>query len=94
MALLHRFKNNKPAKEWLKLFRKRHPELRIRKANLLKRSRAAVSPDVVRDFFARYAKTAEGIPAEAVFNYDETNLTEDPGKFTLLVLDYKKLFKT
>ncbi len=30
--------------------------------------------------FDNYKKVAAGVPAENVFNYDETNLQENPGK--------------
>ncbi len=31
------------------------------------------------EFFARYKKTAAGIPPENIWNYDETNLRDNPG---------------
>lgn len=47
---------------------------------MIKRSRAELSVKIVEDFFTRYAKTAAGIPQENVYNYDETNLRDNPGK--------------
>ncbi len=51
----------------------------MRKANLVKRSRAALSRTEVKNFFDHYNKTAANIPASDIINVDETNLREDPG---------------
>jgi hypothetical protein len=45
----------------------------------VKRSRAAVTREVVKDFFAKHTISAEGIPPSNIFNYDETYLQENPG---------------
>jgi hypothetical protein len=52
----------------------RHQELSVRRGNLIKRSRAALSHADVNEFFDNYEKTAAGIPPENIFNCDETNL--------------------
>ena len=38
-----------------------------------------MSPEIVEKFFLNYSAVADGIPPTNVFNYDETNLTDDPG---------------
>lgn len=38
-----------------------------------------MSPEMVREFFKEFSKAVEGVPPENIFNYDETNFTEDPG---------------
>ena len=58
---------------------KRHRELTIRSASLLRRSKAAVSPQIVNEFFDRFEKVAAGVPPKNIFNYDEKNLQDDPG---------------
>lgn len=60
-------------------FLQRHPALSLRMANNIKRSRARLSSDDVETFFDNFEATVEGIPPENVFNYDETNLTNDQG---------------
>jgi hypothetical protein len=75
-----RLENNMPGKDFVSLFLKRHPELTIRTANLIKRSRAMLSAEIINDFFDRYEVSAGGIPAANVYNYDETNLRDNPGK--------------
>jgi DDE superfamily endonuclease len=57
----------------------RHKDITMRKASLIKRSRAELSHGQVNDFFDHYEKTAAGIPPENIINADETNLREDPG---------------
>lgn len=51
----------------------------MRKPTNIKRSRAKVSPSDLRKFFAHLAPNLEGIPATHLFNYDESNLRDDPG---------------
>ncbi len=46
----------------------------MRKGNLIKRSRAALSHADVNEFLDNNEKTAAGIPPENIFNCDETNL--------------------
>jgi hypothetical protein len=72
--------NNLPGPDFVRGFLKRHPRLTVRTVGLIKRSRAAVSQEDVNRFFDNYEKVAAGVPAENVFNYDETNLQENPGK--------------
>ena len=63
----------------------RHVELTKRVANPLKRSRAAVSREEVKEFLDRWAKTIDGVPPENIWNFDETNLRDDPGNDKCLV---------
>jgi hypothetical protein len=74
-----RFRNNLPGPDFVRSFLARHKELTVRTANMIKRSRAALSRDEANTFFDNFERTAAGIPAENIFNADETNLREDPG---------------
>jgi hypothetical protein len=74
-----RFVDNLPGHFFVKGFLKRHARLTVRTANLIKRSRAALSHEEVNNFFDRFELTAAGIPPENMFNCDETNLQENPG---------------
>ena len=60
-------------------------ELSERMASNIKRARAKVNHAMVRDFFEEYAKDTEGIPPQNIINYDETNLTDEPGKKKVIV---------
>ena len=70
--------DNMPGKDWMMGFLNRHPEISKRRANLLKRSRASVGPEEVKSFFQHFSVVADGVPPENMWNYDETNFTEDP----------------
>ena len=72
-----------------------------RTASNIKRNRAAVSPAIVNEFFTNFQTVAEGVPGSNIFNYDETNLTDNPGaqkkflfrkgvKYTEKVMDTSK----
>ena len=74
------FKNNLPGKDWLYGFLRRHPVLSSRLATNIKIVRAAVSEDVIRAYVGNLSKTIAGIPPTNIYNFDETNLTDDPGR--------------
>lgn len=68
-----RFVDDRPGKDWTRLFQKRWSHrVKIRKPRNIKRSRANVSPKIVRSFFARLQPNLDGVPASHIFNYDET----------------------
>ena len=79
------FKNNVPSAEWARSFLKRHEhELTQRSCQNIKRVRANVSPEHINQYFDNLEKSLKNpdgseIPPHCIFNYDETNLTDDPG---------------
>lgn len=76
---VEKFTNNLPGKEWTQSFLRRHRELTMRFASNIKRKRAQVSLESITDYFEHLSAELEGIPATHIWNYDETNLTDDPG---------------
>ena len=74
-----RWVDNYPGEDWAYGFVKRRKDLSNRMSNLIKHSRAALSRDQVKEFMENYTKVAGDISPSNVLNYDETNLTEDPG---------------
>lgn len=80
-----RFVDNLPGVDFIRGFMKRHPELSVRTANLLKRSKAALSPEIVNSFFDLYTESAAGIVPANIYNYDETNLRDDPGQIIIFL---------
>ena len=60
-------------------FQKRHLELTERFAGNIKHSCAKINPETVNEYFGNLESVIEGIPLDCVFNYDETNLSHDPG---------------
>ena len=78
---IKRFKDNMPSNDWVNSFVKRNSDvIAHRICQNIKSSRAAMSPEVVEGYFSNLEKTLEGIPPCNIMNYDETNLTDNPGK--------------
>jgi hypothetical protein len=50
----------------------------IRKATNIRRSRAAVSSEQIKEYFANLACEIEGVPARDIFNCDKTCSRDDP----------------
>lgn len=74
-----------PGPHWAYHFLKRHKKT-LAKCNStqINRNRAAVSPNDVHEYFNNLEKTLAGIPPENIFNYDETNVSDNGGKKKLL----------
>lgn len=76
-----RFKNNIPGRDWVYSLIKRHKaSLTQRLAANIKRARASVSPEVIRKYFENLQISTNDVPPSNIFNYDETNMADDPGK--------------
>ena len=76
---ISKFKNNFPGIDWSLSFMRRHPEITVRFASNIKRKRAAVDVDTINEYFDHLSKELEGVPPSNIWNFDETNLTDDPG---------------
>jgi hypothetical protein len=75
------FVEKRPGPDFVYGFLERHPTISVRHPtlpNLVERSRTRVTQETVQEFFAKYAISAEGIPASNIFNYDKTYLQENP----------------
>ena len=78
---INKFKNNMPGKDWARSFLKQHKsKLAERMCQNIKRNRAAVSPSIIEKYFENLSDTIKDIPPSHILNYDETNLTDDPGR--------------
>lgn len=76
-----RFKNNMPGKAWARGFLERQKgSLSERLCQNIKRSRAAVSNETIEEYFKELETSLAGVLPELIVNYDETNITDDPGK--------------
>uniref|UniRef100_A0A1B6BWE3 HTH CENPB-type domain-containing protein n=1 Tax=Clastoptera arizonana TaxID=38151 RepID=A0A1B6BWE3_9HEMI len=79
-------KNNVPGSEWVKSFLKRHPILTgARFAANIKRSRAAINKEVLTEYIDNLKEVTKDVPPENIWNYDEFNLTDDPGKKKMII---------
>lgn len=65
------FRDNMPGADFVYGFLKRH-KLVLRKATSLDKSRAAVSPTIVQEFFDRIKDVIDKTPPNRIYNYDET----------------------
>jgi len=77
----NKFNNNLPGKDWVELFLKRNNTLTLRFGENIKRVRAAVSTSVLNEYF----DSLNEVPPHNIFNYDETNFVDDPGKKLVVV---------
>ncbi|XP_021711614.1 jerky protein homolog-like [Aedes aegypti] len=80
-----RFKDNLPGIDWCISFLNRHKEPKTRCCENIKRSRAAVSKEQIGNYFDNLEVTLKDVSPDAIINYDETNLTDDPGRSQVIV---------
>lgn len=81
-----RFKNNLPGPDFVDSFLKRHKnDISKRICQNIKRSRAKVSPETIKEYHCELEKSIADVPLSDIINYDETNLTDDPGRKQVIV---------
>lgn len=81
--IVRQFKDNLPGRDWAKSFLARLPTLTKRFASNIKRARAAVTEEKVTEYITNleHVLTEDGpVPPTNIYNYDETNMTDDPGR--------------
>jgi hypothetical protein len=78
-----RFNKNCPGYDWLKSFIKRH-NLTQRLADNVKPSRAEIDVESVTSYFEHLAVSLHGVDPINIYNYDETNVTDEPGAKTVV----------
>ena len=79
-----RFQNNFPGIEWSINFLKRNKDLTERFSSNIKKKRAAISQKVIEEYMTNLEEELKDVPVHSIYNYDETNLTDDPGNETIL----------
>jgi len=82
---IKRFKNNIPGADWAKGFLARHKALTHRVTQNIKLSRASVGVQEINKYFDNLEESIRNVPAENIWNYDETNFSDDPGKKKAIV---------
>lgn len=76
-----RFNNNMPGRDYAIGFLKRHKNsLSFRMCQNIKRARAQISPDIIKDYFDKLRDELIDVPPSHIINFDETNLSDDPGR--------------
>ncbi|XP_060860227.1 uncharacterized protein LOC132937424 [Metopolophium dirhodum] len=79
------FKNNLPGRTWTDNFIERHKTLSVRLASNIKRSRASVNAETLTEYINNLKITLSDVYPQNIYNYDETNLTDNPGQKKVLV---------
>lgn len=75
------FKNNFPGIDWVNGLLKRHRDTAGKRlASNISAKRSQVTPDTIKKYFTNLEETVRGVPPENIFNYDESNVSDDPGK--------------
>lgn len=75
------FKGNFPGVDWAKNFLERHKNvLSERLCQNIKRARASVDPEVINSYFDELETSFNGVEKDAIVNYDETNMTDNPSR--------------
>ena len=81
-----RFKDNLPGRDFVESFIKRHKEqLAVRMCQNIKRSRAGVTPETINNYFNELTNELKDVPLSNIVTYDETNLSDDPGKRKVII---------
>ena len=76
-----RFKENVPGHEWVVSFLARQQAIITqRTCRNITRKRAEITPEVIGEYFSHLGETLEGVPPTNIINFDETNLSDDPGQ--------------
>jgi hypothetical protein len=79
-----RFTNNIPGNGWLRGFILRH-NLAVRFADNVKPPKFQMGEVSINSFFDRLDETLRGVSPDNIFNFDETNLTDDPSRKKCIV---------
>lgn len=75
------FRDNFPGPDWAKLFLLRQTDqLKECLADNIRKSRANISRAIVNNFFDNVSDEIPSVPDSNIFNFDETNLSDDPGR--------------
>lgn len=90
--------SNKAGKKWLKLFLKRHPVVRVKRAHNLSVNRAmCANPTMLGKFFDQYKGLLESLDiryGEQIWNCDESGVTDVPHERDVLGETGVKAYQT
>jgi hypothetical protein len=88
---VNQFKNNIPREDWARSFLKCHSnELSCRHCQNIKSSCAEMKKEDFENYFENLSLVITNVPPENILNYDETNLSDDPGQEKLIFKREKK----
>ena len=84
-----RFASNFSGEDWLKGFINCH-QLITRLTDNVKSARVEINADAINEYFDQLGIPMEGINLENCFNYDETNITDNPGAKKVIAHQVRK----
>ncbi|KAJ4434947.1 hypothetical protein ANN_23519 [Periplaneta americana] len=73
------FQNDVPGYEWTKGFLKRYQELSVRTSANIKKVQANIGEAEFNDYMSNLSVVIKDVPQNCIWNYDKTNLSDDPG---------------
>jgi len=78
------FSKNLPGADWARIILKRYNNIVCQRvATNIARCRAEVSPQYISEYFDNLQQVLEHVPPQNIYNYDEINLQDNPGKKNL-----------
>ena len=78
--MIPQFKNDIPGNDWVRSFLKKHKDLTVRLSSNIKHKRAEVCSIMIVEYFIYITKELKNLSPENIWNYDKTNLDDDPCK--------------
>ena len=79
-----KFRDNFPGNDWARGFLKRHALL-LRFASKTKPNRCKLTKDKMESYFFHLGESLSGVDASQIYNFDETNFTDDPTRKKCIV---------
>jgi len=77
---VRKFRDNMPGGDWVLNFLDRHKHrLSQRSCQNIKRARAEKNEEEINEYFLNLRESIENVPPNNILNFDETNLSDDPG---------------
>lgn len=81
-----RFQDNLPGEEWCVSFLERHKSrLTTRLCSNIKRARSELSREQLTEYFVNLEESLIGVTPDNIINFDETNMSDDPGRKKVLI---------
>ncbi|KAJ8966826.1 hypothetical protein NQ314_003288 [Rhamnusium bicolor] len=82
---VEKFQNNVPGKDWaLSLFDRHKDQASQRVSGNIKKARAKVSRETLTTYFGNLEDTLNNVAPSTIYNYDETNVGDNPGSRRLV----------
>ena len=80
-----KFRENLPGVEWARSFLSRNKNLSQRLTQNIKLSRAVVGETELNAYFDHLAESLQGVPNCNIWNFDETNFSDEPERKRAIV---------